>query len=184
MIEIEQKFRGVDLESLRAQLREWGVEQWEQREEADHYLNAPDRDFAQTNEAFRLRRVGENNYLTFKGPRTDTEVKIRPELEVAVAPGGQSAEDLLKLFQMLGYRPVAVVKKHREQASFQRDGYQITACLDHVEHVGKFAELEIVAPEPETANARAVLLQVCGELGLTNVEQRSYLSLFLSQASS
>ena len=73
--------------------------------EADHYLNAPDRDFARTDEALRLRRIGENTFLTYKGPRRDAASKTRTEVEVPCPPGEATAEAYLKLFRSLGYRP-------------------------------------------------------------------------------
>lgn len=180
MLEIEQKFANVDFALLEKKLAAWGVNQWQERIESDHYLNAPDRDFAQTNEAFRLRRVGENNHLTYKGPRLDPDVKIRTEHEFPIQPGDQAAEDMLKLFDHLGYKRVAVVRKHRRQASFEREGKSFTICLDEVDEVGQFAELEIVAPEAEVDQARALLVTILEELGLEEVERRSYLTMYLA----
>ena len=57
MLEIEQKFARADFALLERRLKEWGASLGEIHEEADHYFNAPDRDFAQTDEAFRLRRI-------------------------------------------------------------------------------------------------------------------------------
>ena len=126
MLEIEQKYANADFTAIKEKLSNWGVVEWTLRQEADHYLNAPDRDFAQTKEAFRLRRVAEMNYLTYKGPRIDPNVKIRPELELRVADGEQSAEEMLQLFEHLGYRRVAV------GSQIARDGQLFsTGLYDH-----------------------------------------------------
>ena len=46
--------------------------------------------------------------------------------------------------------------------------------------VGRFAELEIQAPEEQLDAARTVLLQTAAELGLSASERRSYLELLLA----
>ena len=81
MLEIEQKYSGVDFASLEQQLHAWGADRFELHEEEDQYLAAPDRDFKMTGEAFRLRRAGKDAFLTYKGPRLQTEAKIRAELD-------------------------------------------------------------------------------------------------------
>src|SRR5437764_14503600 len=97
MLEIEQKYADADFPHLERRLTEWGAPPGEAHEEADHYFNAPDRDFARTDEAFRLRRVGSSNYLTYKGPKQPAEVKVRTELEVELRPGDEAAADLTRL---------------------------------------------------------------------------------------
>src|SRR5262245_51799899 len=75
MLAVEAKYRLTDQTAVEARLREWGATLVANHAEADHYLNAPDRDFARTDEAFRLRRIGERNFLTYKGPRQDATSK-------------------------------------------------------------------------------------------------------------
>src|SRR5947209_14791163 len=113
MLEIEQKFADADFADLQRRLAAWGVTDFTTRREEDNYHNAPDRDFKATGEAFRLRRVGPANFLTYKGPRLDPAVKIRPELEIALRDGDAAADEMLRLLGHLGYRPVAVVRKTR-----------------------------------------------------------------------
>jgi adenylate cyclase class 2 len=181
MLEVEAKFRLTDSTAFVARLRDWGAKEVADHAEADHYLNAPDRDFAKTDEAFRVRRIGTRNLLTYKGPRRDPVLKTRTELETECPPGDESAEAFLKLFQHLGYRPTAVVRKLRRIFEWQRDGFTIHACLDDVETVGQFVELEIVAEETDHDAARRAILAVAGELGLGEGERRSYLELLLSR---
>ena len=77
MLEVEAKYRLPDPTAVESRLREWGAVLVADHAEADHYLNAPDRDFARTDEALRLRRIGEQNFLTYKGPRRDATSKTR-----------------------------------------------------------------------------------------------------------
>ncbi len=180
MLEIEQKYAHADFAALEQRLAEWGLPQAEEHTEADHYLNAPDRDFARTDEAFRLRRIGETNYLTYKGPKRADVVKVRTELEVRLPDGEQAAMDFLQLFSHLGYRPVAIVRKHRRTYKMTRGGFDLTICLDEVEKLGRFAEVEVLAPENQREAARTVLSEIAAALGLSEVERRSYLSMLLA----
>ena len=179
MLEIEQKFAHADFAVIERRLAEWGATAGKEHVEADHYFNAPDRDFAKTDEAFRLRRVGPKNFLTYKGPKQAAAVKIRTELEVPLPDGDDSAAQFTQLLVHLGYRAVAVVKKHRRMYSFGRGGFRLTVCLDEVEGLGRFAEVEILAPEDQTDAARQVLQEVAAQLGLSDVERRSYLGMTL-----
>src|SRR5262249_14012147 len=114
MVEVEQKFPVADFTALESRLREFGAIPGDAREEADHYFNAPDRDFARTDEALRIRRIGASNRVTYKGPKRDAHTKTRTEIEVPLADGDQTAEDFVQLLTKLGYRPVAVVRKQRK----------------------------------------------------------------------
>lgn len=180
MLEVEMKFRITTFASIEERLRSWDAKLRIARQDADHYLNAPDRDFAKTDEALRLRRIGQANYLTYKGPKRDAQTKTRSELEVPLPEGDAAAEQFLQLFQYLGYRLVRVVQKQRRIFHLCRDGYDLEVCLDELPELGCFVELEIQAPEEALDSARAVLLQTATELGLANSERRSYLELLLA----
>jgi adenylate cyclase, class 2 len=182
MLEVEVKYRLPDPAAVEAGLREWGAVVVADHAEADHYLNAPDRDFARTDEAFRLRRIGGRNILTYKGPRHDATSKTRTEIELPCPPGDAAAEGFLNLFQALGYRPTAVVRKHRRIYEWPRDGFAVHACLDDVEQVGRFVELEIVVDDSQLAPARQTVLRIAEELNLGPTEPRSYLEQLLGRA--
>lgn len=179
MLEVEQKFAHADFAALERRLAEWGATPGEAHTESDHYFNAPDRDFARTDEAFRLRRAGTTNCLTYKGPKRTAAVKIRTELEVPLPDGDTAAAQFTQLLVHLGYRPVAVVTKHRRQFHLQRGAFALTVCLDEVEGLGRFAEVEVLAPEEQADAAHGVLAETAAELGLQDVERRSYLGLVL-----
>lgn len=181
MLEVEVKYRDADHAALAARLAEWGATADPPRTDADQYFNAPDRDFKQTDEAFRLRRIGRKNLLTYKGPKLDAATKTRAEIEIPLADGDGPAADAHRMLVSLRYRPVAVVTKTRRVFHFTRDGFAVEACLDDVEGVGAFAELEIVADESRMGEAKAAVLAVAADLGLTQVERRSYLELLLSK---
>ena len=82
------------------------------------YFNPPDRDLKETDEAFRLRRIGRTNCLTYKGPKRDAETKTRTEIEVPLGDGDETAADMERMLVALGYRPVVVVRKQRRVYRF------------------------------------------------------------------
>jgi adenylate cyclase class 2 len=182
MLEVEMKFPVDDFGPLRRQLAAWGASGPEDREDADAYYNAPDRDFARTDEALRLRRIGPANYVTYKGPKRDAQTKTRTEVEVGLAPGAEAAAAFGGLLTHLGYRFVRVVHKRRAVYRLEREGFALEASLDEVDGLGRFVELEIQAPEEQMETARAVLLRTAGALGLAAAERRSYLELLLERA--
>src|SRR5437763_12543571 len=106
MLEVEVKFAVADFAPLEAALARWGAIWSPPRPEADHYFNAPDRDFARTDEALRVRSVGKSNCVTYKGPKIDRATKTRLEIEVPLADGESTAADFRRLLTHLGYRPV------------------------------------------------------------------------------
>ncbi|MFN4260186.1 MAG: class IV adenylate cyclase [Gemmataceae bacterium] len=181
MLEIEMKFPVTDHGALESRLREWPAEARETLDEADHYFNAPDRDFACTDEALRLRRIGPVNRVTYKGPKQAGPTKTRVEIEVPLEAGEHIAQDFMRLLCQLGYRPVAVVRKRRRIFTLPRQDFQVEICLDEVEDLGLFAEVEIVAAEHHQDSAQEVLQAIAAELGLQKAERRSYLEMLLAQ---
>jgi adenylate cyclase class 2 len=179
MLEVEMKFAVDGFAPIETALAAQNIAAGAPRREADHYFNAPDRDFAKTDEAFRVRSVGDRNYVTYKGPKLDQTTKTRLEIEVPVADGETAAADFRRVLTHLGYRPVAVVRKSRRVAEFGRDGFEMQLTLDEVDGVGRYAELEIVAPEDRAEAAKVTVQAVAAELGLTRSERRSYLQLLL-----
>ncbi len=184
MLEVEIKFRNVDRTAVIARLLNWGAVLTQDRTDADLYFQAPDRDLKATGEAFRMRRIGPKNYLTYKGPKLDSETKTRPEIEVPLGDGDAVAADTEKLLAALGYTPVITVRKKRRVYSFARAGFDFEACFDNVDGVGEFVELEILADEAHYQEAKAALLAAAAELGLTDQEKRSYLGLVIAARAS
>jgi len=180
MIEVEMKFPVADAADLERKVQELSGRAEGSRTEVDHYFNAPDRDFADTDEALRLRQIGERNILTYKGPKLDSETKTRSEIEVALEEGSVAAEGARLLLKALGYRPVAVLRKQRMLFNLQSDGLDVELSLDDVEGVGLFAELEIVTTKKLDA-ARKAVQNLARQLGLTRSERRSYLELWLQK---
>src|SRR5713101_1368811 len=111
MLEVEMKFPIRDFAAVESRLAGADARQLSTRQDIDQYFNAPDRDFARTDEALRIRGIGSANFVTYKGPKRDAQTKTRTEIEVPLAEGAATAEAFAKLLTHLGYRPVAVVQK-------------------------------------------------------------------------
>lgn len=181
MIEIEQKFAIPDFAAITVRLASLGAVGPDTHIESDEYFNAPDRDFVRTGEAFRLRRIGSANCLTYKGPRRPGPVKVRTELEPPLPDGDDAAQRHTELLVALGFRPVAVVRKTRQSYQIRHDGYSFTVCLDDVDSVGRFAEVEAVADESQAAEMAGRVAELAARLGLMMLEPRSYLTMLLAK---
>lgn len=179
MLEVEVRYRTADRDGVVARLLSLGAELAQDRADADLYFGAPHRDLKSTDEAFRLRRIGPKNFLTYKGPKRDAETRTRTEIEVPLGDGPDAAADARRLLLALGFRPVVEVRKKRRVYRFARGGFAMEACFDDVELVGPFVELEILTDESRYEEAKAVLLATAAELGLTDKELRSYLGMVL-----
>ena len=191
MYEVEVKLR-ADHETVRARLDEAGADREVRTTQVDTYYGAPHRDFAETDEALRIRREtriddeetpdggggdeeGETTKVTYKGPLVDEASKTRNEHETTVGDG-ESAEGILS---GLGFEPVETVEKERE--FFALDGYTVT--LDAVAGLGEFVEVETEAEsESDVDPAREGAFEVLRRLGLDPDEQirTSYLALLLA----
>src|ERR1044072_3677671 len=178
--EVEQKFPVTDPEATRATLEKLGAHFGLPVHQADHYFNHPARDFAQTDEALRIRQERTQNFITYKGPRKDATTKTRQELEIQLPQGADVVSQLSALLTALGFRPVATVRKARTPGMLQWNGRQVLLAIDFVDQVGSFLELEILAVDSEIATAQTAVASVARRLGLEESERRSYLELLIS----
>lgn len=146
--------------------------------ERDVYFNGAERDFRRTDEALRLRSVRRlpdgpwESLVTYKGPKLDRVSNARTEYETGVSDGGTAQ----KLLEALGYRPLAQVDKVRR--TYRLD--QVALCLDQVEGLGGFLELELLVPGEEQREAAVErLLALLEALGVSRerLSRRSYLEL-------
>ncbi|WP_435115399.1 class IV adenylate cyclase [Halolamina sp. C58] len=178
MYEVELKV-AADHGPVREALADAGAEPVDHVRQVDTYYDAPHREFAETDEALRLREETDldadvtTTKLTYKGPLVESESKTREEHETAVADGVAAAGVL----DGLGFEPAATVEKERER--FELDGYTVT--LDTVDGLGSFVEIEREAPEPEIEAVRERAQERLRALGLDPDDQirTSYLGLLL-----
>src|SRR5690606_37481382 len=136
--EVEQKFRVTSFEPTISALAAMDVHPGEPQQQVDCYYAHPVTDFVKTDEAFRLRAVGERNYMTYKGPKIDKHTKTRTEEEVRLADGPEALAACDEIVRHLSFKPVAVVRKQRKLCTLERDGLSVEVALDQVDHVGQF----------------------------------------------
>lgn len=178
--EVEIKYRGVDHNDLERRLLALGARPAISVTQVDIYLAHPSRDFAETNEAFRIRRDLAGNRLTYKGPKRVGPTKTREEIEIAFDPGPTAYDAMQSLCAALGFRLVANVMKARRPYHLTYQGHSLEITLDLAIGLGTFAEVEALAEvEADLPDAQAAVLALAAELGLAEVEPRSYLRMHL-----
>ncbi|MBX3412145.1 MAG: class IV adenylate cyclase [Pirellulales bacterium] len=179
MLEVEIKFRVPDPNAVERGLVQLGARFGASHEQVDRYFAHPARDFAQTDEALRMRLSEGSWCVTYKGPKLDRQTKTRREIELPLAGGEAGAAQFAELLEALGFRPVLEVRKLRREARVTWQEAEITAALDRVDRVGEFVELEILSSERDLDANRARVMSLAAHLGLTETERRSYLELLL-----
>ena len=178
-IEVELKFRVADPDRVRQAVSDSGGRRDEPIEQSDEYFNHSVRDFAASDEALRVRSVGDTACVTYKGPLLDAETKSREETEIWFSGGAGDGERFGHILRKLGFRPVRRVRKRREPWSLDLRGRHVEVVFDEVEDLGTFIELETAADASGFDEAKAALLELANELGLGPSERRSYLSMLL-----
>jgi adenylate cyclase class 2 len=184
MYEVEIKVPAA-LDETRERLRGAGAERVDARRQRDIYYDAPHREFAETDEALRIRRetplssddgpsseADESATFTYKGPLIEGASKTRAEHETGVDDG----EALAAALSGLGFEPAETVEKRREFWSY--DGFTVT--LDAVTGLDEYVEIEReVKTEAEVDAAREAAIAALDRLGLDADDQvrTSYLGL-------
>jgi adenylate cyclase class 2 len=147
--------------------------------QADLYFALPCREFAQTDEAVRIRTMGTKSFVTFKGPKLDTTTKTRRELELPLDSSDAGGLKFADLLQLLGFKQVLVVHKRRRSFELDADNRKVEGAFDEVDGLGTFVELELLTDESGLEDAKRVITKLAGELNLGASERRSYLEMML-----
>lgn len=178
--EVELKFTVESLAALEAALVTLQAAPLGTSDQTDTYFAHPCRNFAETDEAFRLRTVDGEHCLTYKGPVVDRTIKTRREIEIPCGNGTESGGQWRALITSLGFRPVRDVRKQRRRFTLTRSSRQFEICLDEVPPLGLFAEIETLATTADREIARDLVWELARDLGLQAAEPRSYLELLLT----
>lgn len=179
--EVEQKFLLADARELLLQLESLGFQEKDIEEQRDRYFNHPSRDFAATDEALRVRSIGERNFATYKGAKHSRRSKTRQEIETPLGEGAKAAHDFASLLGALGFRAVAQVRKSQRAFAGRWEDHDCEVAIDAVEQLGAFAEVECIAESDDRVpTLEDSVLRLAKRLGLRDVEPRSYLELVLA----
>ena len=177
--EVEQKHRAGDVSALEARLAVRGVAIEPPTVQSDRYFAHPSRDFAQTDEALRIRTAGGRSFVTYKGPKLDATTKTRRELEFPLHDNDIDGSQFAELLTALGFRPVATVRKSRRKFYISLTGHEVEGAIDDVDGVGTFVELELSADEAALDQTKQIIRELASELELGPTERRSYLEMLL-----
>ncbi len=177
--EVEQKFPVEDLTVLAERMQALGATIGEPQVETDLYFAHPARDFAETDEALRIRHKGEKHFITYKGPKIDQTTKTRQEIDLPLPAEAGTFDAWRGILEALGFSPVAEVHKSRRKAHVAWQGREVECSLDEVDQVGTYVELELVVDAEQLDTARSCIGSLAQELGLSGSERRSYLELLL-----
>ncbi len=164
-VEIEQKYRVADVDSLRKKLIKLGARRSAKGYERNELFDM-DGVLRRQGRKLRLRRHGQDRaVLTLKGPRQDGIHKTRMEVETRV-----DYEPAKRILELLSFRVSETYDKQREE---YRLG-SCTVCLDYIAQCGWFFEIE---GTPKQIN------EIARKLGLSDLdrEHRSYRKLIKQQ---
>jgi adenylate cyclase class 2 len=182
--EVEVKFRVDNMEEFHRQLREAGAVFAETVRQEDVYFQHPGRDFASTDEALRLRKIGSLGWITYKGPKLDLVSKTRQEIEIPIAGGEASLCALRELLLALGFTVVLTVRKTRSKYALAFEGVAIEGAIDEVDGLGRFVELEAVGNDETLDAVHRSVMQLAKRWSLKHSERRSYLEMLLERQGS
>ncbi len=175
MIEVEVKAKIENFDDMKKKLENLGAIKSKKEFQEDIYFNSPIVDFANTDEALRIRTTKENEktniFITYKGPKIDSKSKTRKEIEIAI----EDSEKCSDIFQNLGFTKVRAVRKNRQYYTYKN--FEIS--LDDVEGLNPYMEIEISLEDGnDYSEAQEKIFELFSKLGIEDgFERTSYLEL-------
>ena len=175
MIEVEVKAKIESFSEMEEKLDEIGAIKTKKEFQEDIYFNSPVVDFAQTDEALRIRTTKENDktniFITYKGPKIDKQSKTRREIEMGI----EDSQKCSGIFEAIGFKKVRAVRKNRQYYTFEN--FEIS--LDDIEGLDHYMEIEIALSDGEDySEAQKSIFDLFERLGITDgFERTSYLEL-------
>ncbi len=170
--EVKLKLESPTLTEVYKNLINDGMQFIRRETEEDIYFNTEFRDFSKTDEALRIRKTDTEIEFTYKGPKIGKLSKSREEITVNV----NNAENLIKILEKLGIKPVYTVVKNR---IFLRDR-EFIICLDTVKDLGEFIEIEIPNSTEEKLIDYVNLFLKKYKIKATQIK-KSYLEMLVSK---
>lgn len=178
--EVETKFAVTDRAALERRLTEVGARRLNSESHVDYYLQHPHRDFQKSDEALRIRQTDQGVVVTYKGPRAPAAVKIREEFELSM-PSSAQLMHAREMFERLGFRVLAEVRKRRTSYACPARGQPVTICFDIVDGLGEFVEIEMIAEAEDVQLASTSVANLANRLELTSPITASYLKMHLAR---
>ena len=171
MIEVEVKAKIDSFEEMEKRLENLGAIKSKKEFQEDIYFASPIVDFAQTDEALRIRTTNNNIFITYKGPKLNKDAKTRKEVEMSIESAGKAKD----IFEEIGFKEVRTVRKNRQYYTYEN--FEIS--LDDVEGLNSYMEIEISLEDGnDYDDAQKSIFELFEKLGITEgFERTSYLEL-------
>ncbi len=171
MIEVEVKAKIDDFKEMEEKLENIGAVKSKTEFQEDIYFASPIVDFAETDEALRIRTTNNNTFITYKGPKLNDKAKTRKEVEMTI----ENSEKAKDIFTEIGFMEVRTVRKNRQYYTYEN--FEIS--LDDVEGLSPYMEIEIALDDSEDySQAQDEIFKLFEKLGITDgFERTSYLEL-------
>ena len=171
MIEVEVKARIDSFEEMEKRLKDLGAVKTKDEFQEDIYFASPIVDFAETDEALRIRTTNNDTFITYKGPKLNEKAKTRKEVEMTI----ESAAKASDIFTEIGFTPARTVKKSRQY--YRYENFEIS--LDDVEGLPPYMEIEIALSDSEDyTEAQNRIFKLFEKLNITDgFERTSYMEL-------
>jgi adenylate cyclase class 2 len=171
MIEVEVKARINSFKEMEERLENLGAAKTKTEFQEDIYFASPIVDFAETDEALRVRTTNNGIFITYKGPKLNDKAKTRKEVEMTI----ENSEKATDIFTEIGFREVRTVRKNRQYYTYEN--FEIS--LDDVEGLNPYMEIEIALDDSEDySQAQDEIFKLFEKLGITDgFERTSYMEL-------
>ena len=171
MIEVEVKARIDDFADMEDRLDNLGAIKSKTEFQEDIYFQSPIVDYAQTDEALRIRTTDNDTFITYKGPKLNSAAKTRKEVEMRI----ESVEKAKDIFTEIGFKPARTVRKSRQYYTYEN--FEIS--LDDVEGLPPYMEIEVALDEgSDYSEAQEKIFELFEKLGITDgFERTSYMEL-------
>lgn len=171
MIEVEVKARIDDFADMEDRLYRLGAAKTKTEFQEDIYFQSPIVDYAETDEALRIRTTDNDTFITYKGPKLNSDAKTRKEVEMRI----ESAEKAADIFAEIGFTPARTVRKSRQYYTYEN--FEIS--LDDVEGLPPYMEIEVALDDgTDYSQAQERIFELFEMLGITDgFERTSYMEL-------
>ncbi len=136
--EIEAKLKVDSLSETENKLGELGAKFLGELFQTDYFFDDANSTLTKSDKCLRIRKQktgqSERYILTYKGPKEESNLKKRQELESEI----NDADSVHKLLTALGYKQILVVEKKR--CLWQYENCEV--ALDRLRDLGDFVEIE------------------------------------------
>ncbi|MEM6628555.1 MAG: class IV adenylate cyclase [Bacteroidota bacterium] len=138
MKEIEVKILEIDRQVLEKRLITLGARSIFSGELHARFYDNPKQSITSNGEVLRIRREGEEVFLTFKAPISLQGAKIMEELEVGIS----EITPLLKIMRHLGFHVIKETQKWRDEYQLEDSKVVFDNYKGDLAHIPEFMEIE------------------------------------------